>query len=177
MQLPGRVYFDFASPAVWRFYRFLTVAVRQGVVLRLAWRSFAPEGDEAGRWALASFEAVLEGAPERHGAYLQTLLALHHLDEAAIDDPDTWRRAAETAKVPVALVAGRETVAGHLDAVDASTAQAAELGVCGTPSLYRHGPAMQIDLTPAAYDGDVTARVALIEAVFTDDGIWRLRKP
>jgi len=177
MELTGRVYFDFAAPAVWRFYRFLTVAARQGVSLRLAWRSFALEDDEPGRLALASFEAVLDGVPERHGAYLQAILALHHLDEAPIDDPGTWRRAAEAAKVPVELVADREAVAPYLEAVDASTAQAAELGVCGTPTLYRRGPVMEIDLTPAAYEGDVARRVALIDAVFADDGIWRLQKP
>ncbi|HHC08281.1 MAG TPA: hypothetical protein ENK55_06160 [Actinobacteria bacterium] len=172
MRFTGRVYFDFAAPAVWRFYRLLTTAARRGVELRMAWRSFAPEGDEAGRRALASFEEVLDRAPERHGAYLQALLAQHHLDGRAVDDPEAWRLAAEVARVP----APRDPEA-YLPAVDASTAAARELGVRATPTIYRHGPVLEVDVTPAAYAGDVVARLALIDAVLEDDGIWRLVKP
>lgn len=34
MRFEGRVYFDFVNPAVWWFYRFLTVASKAGADLR-----------------------------------------------------------------------------------------------------------------------------------------------
>ncbi len=175
MVFSGRVYFDFLSPNVWRFYRLLTAAAREGVELRLAWRSFAPDDDEAGRLALASFEAVLDLAPERHGRYLQAILAMHHLDGFAVDDAATWHEAAKAADVPAGVVDRAEA---YLQAVDVSTAEARELGVCRTPALYRHGPVLEIALTPAAYhDASVVRRLETIDRVIADDGLWVLRKP
>ncbi len=175
MVFSGRVYFDFLSPDVWRFYRLLTAAAREGVELRLAWRSFAPEGDRSGRLALASFEAVLDLAPDRHGRYLQAILAMHHLDGFVVDDPATWHEAAKAADVPSDVV---DRADAYLEAVDISTAQARELGVCRTPALYRHGPVLEIELTPAAYhDPAVVHRLETIDRVIADDGLWVLRKP
>ncbi len=173
MEFSGRVYFDPTSPAVWRFYRFLTVAAGQGARLRLAWRAFAT-GDEVGRRVLAGYEAARTFATERHGAYLQALLVLAHREGADLGDPETIRTAATAAGIDPDLVGDPER---YLDLVDASTSEGRALGVRTVPSIYRHGPVLEVDVTPAAFEGDALARLRLIDGVLEDDGIWRLGKP
>jgi hypothetical protein len=171
----GRVYFDFTEPAVWRFYRFLTAAARGGAELRLDWRPFmADPGNETGLAALASYEAVRDQHVDRHGAYLQALLSLHHLDAAHLAADQTLRTAAESAGVPESVPLGWGE---YRESVLTSTGEGHALGVTATPSLYRHGPVMRVDVNPAAYEGDVTGRLRVIELVLEDDGIWGLVKP
>lgn len=171
----GRIYFDFVEPAVWRFYRFLTAAARSGAELQLEWRPFLSDpGNETGLAALASYEAVRERHVDRHGAYLQALLSLHHLDAADLRSEQTLRAAAESAAVPAEAPLAWDL---YREQVLASTREGRALGVTATPSIYRHGPVMQVDVNPAAYEGDVAGRLRVIELVLEDDGIWGLVKP
>lgn len=165
----GRIYYDF-SPAVWRFYRFLTAASNEGADVRLEWRPFLTEGDPQSASGLALVEAVRHQFPERHGAYLQALLALRHLEGADLTDPNVTAVAGASAGI-------EETPAPDDDAVARSTEEGADLGVSGAPTVFRHGPVLRVDVNPAAYSGDTLDRLRLIDAVLEDDGIWSLRKP
>lgn len=165
----GRVYYDF-SPPVWRFYRFLTAASNDGADLRLDWCPFLSEADAQSAAGLALVEAVRRRSPDRYGAYLQALLALRHLEGADLTDPSVAAVAAASAGI-------EEMPAPESDAVARSTEEGAALGVSGTPTVYRHGPVLRVDVNPAAFSGDTVGRLALIDAVLQDDGIWSLRKP
>ncbi len=170
MRFEGRVYYDF-SPQVWRFYRFLAAAGKKGAVLRLDWRSFlADDGDVQSAAGLALVEAVRRDSPDQHGAFLQALLALRHLEDADLTDPRTAAAAAEAAGLTAAI----EPNPG---AVMASTGEGRSLDVTGTPTIHRHGPILRVDVNPAAYEGDVLERLSRIDAVLEDDGIWVLEKP
>ena len=61
--------------------------------------------------------------------------------------------------------------------MERSTEEAFRLGVAGTPTVFRHGPVLQVGVNPAAYKGKVIERLRLIDAVLEDDGIWSLVKP
>ncbi len=173
MRFEGRVYFDFVNPAVWWLYRFFGVAAKDGADLRLQWRPFDVDGDVASRRALASFVAVQDEFPERHGAYLQALLALRHHRGEDLADPETLAAAADAARVPAPSTSDVE----YFDKVAESTLEGRKLGVTETPTLYRHGPVLHVEMNMAALDGDVLERLRLIDGVLGDDGIWRLTKP
>lgn len=172
MRFEGRVWFDPDVEAVWRFYRLLTLAVRQGAELALEWAPFLLHPGSLA--VLASYLAVRERDLPRHGAYLQALLALRHLEGADLVDPATWRAAARAAETSEDAVVPDD---GHRLAVQASTDEARRLGVASVPTLYRHGPVLEVLVTPAAYEGDALARLATIDAVLGDDALWRLAKP
>ncbi|MCL1598214.1 MAG: hypothetical protein M3094_03450 [Actinomycetia bacterium] len=169
MRFEGRVYYDF-SPRVWRFYRFLAAAGQKGADLRLDWRSFLADDDPQNATGLALVESVRRSAPERHGAFLQALLALRHIEGADLTDPATATAAAEAAGISGVVEPNPAGVA-------ASTEEGRTLGVTGTPTIHRHGPVLRIDVNPAAYEGDVLERLRLIDGVLEDDGLWVLRKP
>jgi hypothetical protein len=169
MLFQGRIYYDF-SPPVWRFYRFLTAASNDGAELRLEWRPFLSEVDAQSAAGLALVEAVRGQSPDRHGAYLQALLALRHLEGADLTDPSVTSVAASSAGIA-------EVPAPDEDAVTRSTEEGIALGVSGAPTIFRHGPVLRVDVNPAAFAGDTVGRLALIDAVLQDDGIWSLRKP
>ncbi len=169
MRFEGRVYYDF-SPPVWRFYQFLAAAGKKGADLRLDWRSFLADDDPQSAAGLALVETVRRVAPERHGVFLQALLALRHIDGADLTDPATAAAAAEAAGLTGA-------VEPSPDAVMVSTDEGRTLGVASTPTIHRHGPVLRVDVNAAAYEGDVLERLARIDAVMNDDGIWVLEKP
>ena len=169
MRFEGRVYYDF-SPQVWRFYRFLAAAGKKGADLRLDWRSFLPDDDPQSAAGLALVESVRRDSPERHGVFLQALLALRHIEDADLTDPRTAAAAAEAAGITGVIESNPEAVA-------ASTGEGRALGVVGTPTIYRHGPVLRVEVNPAAYEGDVLERLGRINAVMEDDGIWVLEKP
>jgi Tfp pilus assembly protein FimV len=173
VRFEGRVYFDFVNPAVWWLYRFLGIAAKEGADLRLDWRPFDAEGDVASKGALASFAAVQAEHPERQGTYLQALLALRHHQGADLGSSETLAAAADAARVAAPSVS---SVEWH-DLVAASTLEARELGVVATPTMYRHGPVLHVEVNQAALSGDVQRRLKLIDGVLGDDGIWRLSKP
>lgn len=165
----GRIYYDF-SPAVWRFYRFLTAASNEGADVRLEWHPFLTAADPQSASGLALVEAVRRQFPDRHGAYLQALLALRHLEGADLMDPDVTAMAAASSGI-------QETPTPDYDSVARSTEEGSGLGVSGAPTIFRHGPVLRVDVNPAAYSGDTLERLRLIDAVLEDDGIWSLRKP
>jgi len=169
MRFEGRIYYDF-SPQVWRFYRFLAAAGKKGADLRLDWRSFLVDDDPQSAAGLALVESVRRDDPERHGVFLQALLALRHIEGADLADPRTAAAAAEAAGVTGVIEPSPE-------AVVASTEAGMALGVVGTPTIYRHGPVLRVEVNPAAYEGDVLERLGRINAVMEDDGIWALEKP
>ena len=169
MRFEGRIYYDF-SPEVWRFYRFLAAAGNEGAVLRLDWRSFLVGDDPQSAAGLALVESVRRDNRERHGVFLQALLALRHLEDADLTDPRTAVAAAGAAGLT-------EVVEPNLAAVVASTEEGRAVGVTGTPTIHRHGPVLRVDVNPAAYEGDVLERLSHINAVLEDDGIWVLQKP
>jgi hypothetical protein len=173
MRFEGRVYFDFVNPAVWWLYRFFGVAAKDGADLRLDWLPFDVDGDVTSARALAGYVAVREEYPERHGAYLQALLALRHHQGADLADSDTLAAAADAARVAAPSVANIE----WFDKVAASTLEGRKLGVTDTPTLYRHGPVLHVEMNMAALSGDVLERLRLIDGVLADDGIWGLTKP
>jgi hypothetical protein len=169
MIFQGRIYYDL-SPPVWRFYRFLTSASNEGADLRLEWRPFLTEADPQSAAGLALVESVRRRFPERHGAYLQALLALRHLEGADLTDARVTAVAATSAGI-------QETITPDSDAVARSTEEATRIGVSAAPTVFRHGPVLHVDVNPAAYSGDTLGRLRLIDRVLEDDGIWRLSKP
>ena len=169
MRFEGRVYYDF-SPPVWRFYRFLAAAGKAGAVLRLDWRSFLAGDDPQSAAGLALVESVRPSHPEQHGAFLQALLALRHIEDSDLTDPRTAAAAAEVAGI-------NDVIVPNSDAVTASTEEGRRLGVSGTPTIHRRGPVLRVEVNPAAYEGDVLERLARIDGVLEDDGIWVLEKP
>jgi len=173
MRFEGRVYFDFVNPAVWWFYRFLSVADKAGAELRMDWRPFDVDGDVVSRRALAGFAAIADEYPERQGMYLQALLALRHHRGEDLGDPETLAAAADAARVSAPSVANVE----WFDKVAESTLEGRKLGVADTPTLYRHGPVLHVEANMAALSGDVLERLRLIDGVLADDGIWGLSKP
>lgn len=175
MQFACRVYFDFASPDVWLFFRLLGAAAADGVELRTDWRPFIADLEsDASMLPLATYEAVRDRVPDRHGGFLLALLTAVHVEGKDQGDGATISAAGDLAGlVPGAIEAARE----YTDAVLASTAEARGLGVSATPSLYRHGPVLHVVLTPAALQGDAVGRLRTIDAVLDDDAIWSLEKP
>ena len=169
MLFQGRIYYDF-SPAVWRFYRFLTAAANEGAELRLDWRPYLSDADPQSSEGVALVESVRQRLPDRYGAYLQALLALRHLEGADITDPSVAAVAASSAAI-------EGTVVPDYEAAIRSTEMGASLGVTGTPTVFRSGPVLQVKLTPAAYEGNVLERLRLIDTVLGDVGIWSLAKP
>jgi hypothetical protein len=169
MLFQGRIYYDF-SPAVWRFYRFLTAAAGAGAELRLEWRPYLSGTDPQSAEGLALVEAVRQRFPDRYGGYLQALLALRHLEGADLTDPSVAAAAAAAATI-------ESPIAPDHAAALRSTEEGASLGVTGTPTIFRHGPVLHVGVTPASYEGDVLERLRLIDAVLADDGIWGLNKP
>lgn len=169
MIFQGRIYYDFSLP-VWRFYRFLTAASNEGVELRLEWRPFLTESDPQSAAGLALVESVRRQFPNRHGAYLQALLALRHLEGADLADPSVTAIASASASIG-------GTVEPDSDAVVRSTSEGIRLGVSGAPTVFRHGPVLRVDVNPAAYSGNTLERLRLIDGVLEDDGIWSLSKP
>ena len=173
MRFEGRVYFDFANPAVWWLYRFFGVAAKDGAELRLYGRPFDGDGEVASRRALASYAAVQKEVPDRQGAYLQALLALRHHQGEDLGSSETLAAAADAARVAAPSVSNVE----WFDRVAEETLEGRKLGVVATPSVYRHGPVLPDEPNMAAMRGDVMGRLRLIDSVLADDGIWRLSKP
>ncbi len=165
MEFSGQVWFDFVDPDVWRFYRFVRLLASEGHAVLLEWRPLPGRGHDH---AVVVFEAL--DTPEDRGRFLHAMLGLVHLEGADAGDRGTVERALSASGV------GQPVVSPDASVADLS-ALAAELGVRGVPTLYRHGPVVRIGLTEAALLEDVAARAASILSVADDDGIWRLDKP
>lgn len=174
MAFGGRVYFSFGSRDTFHLYRFLAAAVSEGADLQLSWVPFLDGDDAAELRAAAAFAAVKTAAPDRHGGYLQSFLGAVHVEGVSLDADEPYLAAAAYAGIdPAVPLAWADAV----DAVRAASDEARMLGVTAAPSLYRHGPVLRVVVNPAALQGDVLARLDLIDRMFDDDGVWRLEKP
>lgn len=163
--LTGQVWFDYVSPHVWRFYRFVRSVAETGTPVSLDWQPLPTEGQELAMTALATLTD-----PADRGRFLHAMLGLVHIKELAVEDPEIVARAAAVAGVHVPETPDAVMLADL-------TAQAASIGVDGTPSLYRHGSPMRIVLTEAALIDEPVATFATIISTADNDGIWELRKP
>lgn len=161
----GQVWFDFAERSVWEFYRFVRELASSGDTVALDWLPLPPPGQEAIASAFLSLDQ-----PEDRGRFLHAALGLVHLEGADPADPST---------ITAAATAGRLAVDHSVQEVDLERlrADARALGVHGVPTLYHHGPVVQVRLNGAATLGDVRARAATIWSMLDDDGIWELAKP
>jgi hypothetical protein len=173
MRFEGQVYFDLESRDTWHLYRFLAACSREGADLALAWVPFLDDEEPGRLHPLAAYAAVRDIEPEHHGEFLQAMLSVRHGSGTALD---------EGAVLAAAIAAGVDSAAigaaaDHEQSVRLATEEARQLGVTTTPTLYRHGPVMHVRLNPAALEGDVLARLRLIDAVLDDDGTWSLQKP
>jgi len=164
MEFSGQVWFTFGSPDDWLFYRFVRSVAESGVPTALDWQPM-PHDDE--RLAMSVLLGITE--PEARGRFLHAMFGLVHLESRDVTDPDTVADAARAAGIVAAPVES-----GDLE--QAATA-GAEIGVSGTPTLYRHGPPMHVRLNPSALTGDPRDTLQTILAMSDNDGIWELRKP
>jgi hypothetical protein len=167
MVFEGQVWFDFSTPAVWQFYRFVRGLAEAGHSVHLEW---LPRPVASERAAMGVF--VHLDTPDLRGRFLHAMLGLVHLEGADASDDTTVAMAAAAADVPMPDDPGpadRE--------LERLGGLARDLGVGTTPALYRHGPVMTVTLNGAALMGDPAPRAQLILDVLDDDGVWGLVKP
>ena len=165
MRFDGRVWFDFANPAVWQFYKFVLALAEDGNNVGLEWVPLY-RGVEAE--AMSTFVAL--PTPQDRGRFLHAMLGLAHIESL---DP---RAPATVTKALAASGCERPDRVG-VAALEAITAKAAEMGVDHTPTLFTGGPVMHIVLNQAASMGNLVDTADAILAVLESDGIWTLAKP
>ena len=175
MRFDGRLYFDFSCPDVWRFYRFLAAAVANGAELGLDWEPFIRRADN--RASLLAHVAIRRTHPEKSGAFVQAMLTRVHVEDEPHDSLATIKGAAVAAGVDENWLAEAMGATETADTLSAVHSEAGELGVTGTPTLYRNGPVLYVEVSGAAHTGDVLERLRLLDQVLGDDGLWVLRKP
>jgi hypothetical protein len=176
----GTVYFDFESADSWRLFVLLASAEQQGMSFDLDWVGFAPGGPgtaeamSPGVRALAAHAAVIE--PQRQQRLRAALFTLRHREGDSLDDELTYRAAARVAGVDGDVLLEAIPDVGHRSLVVAQR-KAADAGVEAVPSIARHGPPVHIVTTPAVHQGPAKPRLAVIDEMLSDDGLWRLSKP
>jgi hypothetical protein len=186
MTFDGRLYFDFESKHVWRFFQLLLKAQQEGAQPGLDWKPFLvdglPDGSADGPLEgharlLAASEVVRHDAVLAHGPFVAAALTAVHQEAMAVDDPAIVALAAKVAQLDDEFLN-----AGVIDGVGrvllrASQDEATALGVDAVPSVYRHGPVVAVRTTAAVTLGSGIRRLELIDAMLEDDGLWELRKP
>jgi predicted DsbA family dithiol-disulfide isomerase len=177
MEFTGRVYYDFASREVFRFYQIVAGAQHEGATVQLEWRGFTSSMGAPDRTALAAAELIRAEAPLRHGGFVQGMLAAVHIEGFGLDDPDLVSVAARAAGVDSAVVSAQRIATTGEALLATSIAEAESLGVVAVPTVYRHGPAVTIRTTPAVSTGSSIRRLELIDGMLEDDGMWELTKP
>jgi 2-hydroxychromene-2-carboxylate isomerase len=176
MEFTGRVYFDFASREVFRFFQIIAGARREGAEVGLEWRGYATSATAPDRDALAASELVRADAPQSHGAFVQAMLAAVHVEGMGFD-ADLIPIVAKAAGVEPGIVQPGEVASRGEQLLAATIAEAEALGVSAVPTVYRHGPAVTVRTTPAVLTGSALRRLELIDAMLEDDGVWGLTKP
>ena len=166
MQLDGRMWFDFANPQVWHFYQFIRAFAKAGNTVALDWIPFY-QGSEAE--AMSVYIGL--SSPLERGRFLHALLGLVHLEGLDPDDREAVLRAMDAAGVS----GGLPLV--DTSALEAMAANAKELGVTSTPTLYQLGPVAHIVVNSAASRGHLELTAQTIMSVLSDDGIWSITKP
>jgi hypothetical protein len=165
MRFDGRVWFDFANPAVWQFYKFVLALAEDGNGVGLEWVPLY-RGVEAD--AMATFVS-LPTAQDR-GRFLHAMLGLVHIEQLDPRATATVSKALEAAECDVPDRVG-------VAALDEITDKAVEMGVDETPTLFTGGPVMHVVLNQAASMDNVGETAEAILAVLESDGIWTLAKP
>jgi hypothetical protein len=165
MRFDGRVWFDFANPAVWQFYKFVLTLAEDGNGVGLEWVPLY-RGVEAE--AMATFVSL--PSPQDRGRFLHAMLGLVHIEKLDPQVPSTVAQALEAAECDAPDLV-------EVAALDEITAKAAEMGVSETPTMFTGGPVMHIVLNQAASSGNVVESAEAILAVLESDGIWTLAKP
>jgi len=166
MQFHGQVWFDFSTPSVWVFYRWLGALASSGAEVAVEWMPL-PKGSE--RAAMATLLAI-EKQQDR-GRFIQAMLGLVHLEGLQASELKTVAAALEAAGLSPVVVTDAHPLLEDL------RSRATLLGVEAVPSLYRHGPALSIQLNPAVLDEEPQQIARTIIDVMDSDGIWELRKP
>jgi hypothetical protein len=165
MRFDGRVWFDFANPAVWQFYKFVLTLAEDGNGVGLEW---VPLYRGVQAEAMATFVSL--PTPQERGRFLHAMLGLAHIEKLDPLSSSTITKALGAAECdPPTLV--------EVAALDEIAEKAAEMGVTRTPTLFTGGPVMHIVLNQAASMGNVTETAEAILAVLDSDGIWTLAKP
>ena len=165
MRFDGRVWFDFTNPAVWEFYRFVRALAESDNAVNLEWVPLFKGTEEE---AMTTFISL--ASPQDRGRFLHAMLGLVHIDNLDAEEPATVERALEAADVDAS-----ERV--EVESLHDLAANATEIGVTETPTLYDGGPVMHIVLNGAANVGDVAGTAESILGVLNSDGIWKLSKP
>lgn len=165
VDLAGQIWFDFASPQVWTFYRFARAAARAGVAVTLDWQPYPADGQDLAMSAFASLTQPLD-----RGKFLHAMLGLVHIEGQSPNDAATVDGAIHAAGVDAS-----RTV--DITVLETKRSQALALGVVSTPTLYRHGTPLHVVLTAAALSSHHRETVRTIVEATDNDGIWELRKP
>ena len=134
-------------------------------------------GTPVDRLALAAAELVRVRHPDGHHRFVRALLASARLEEADFREHTTIEVAGRVAGIDPELLSEARLVEEAVPLLNATEAEARELGVKLTPSLYRAGPAMRVRLTDPAERGGALRRLQTIDAVLDDDALWGLSKP
>lgn len=166
MELTGQVWFRFAPPSVWLFYRFVRSVAETDISVALEWLPF-PCDDER----LATDVFLTLDDPTSRGLFLHAMLGLVHIEGMSVSDESTVVAALGAAGLDVRLDSLEPARTDDVAKV------AADLGVAGVPSLYRFGSPMEILLTNAALLEDPAPTLRTILDTSDNDGIWELRKP
>ncbi len=180
MDFTGTIYFDFEDPDSWRLFLLLGAAERERVHVGVAWKGFpeeplaSPDEMTPGQRALAAHAAIHE--PQRQRRLREAFFTLVHSDGDSLEDELTYRVAAKYAGVDGDVLLEAITAAGYRNLGQERDAAVAA-GVVGVPSLVRQGPPVQITTTGAVHDGRARPRLALIDQLAADDGLWSLAKP
>ncbi|MFV1961630.1 MAG: hypothetical protein ACC658_07325, partial [Acidimicrobiia bacterium] len=84
MRFHGQLWFDFSSPSVWVFYKWLRALASSGVEVGIEWLPL-PKGTE--RAAMATFLAIEE--PQDRGLFIHAMLGLVHMEGESASDLKT----------------------------------------------------------------------------------------
>lgn len=166
MRFTGQVWFDFSTPSVWVFYRWLRLLAESGASVGIEWMPLPKGAERAAMSTLLS----LEDATER-GRYLHAMLGLVHMEGLPASDLKTVSAALDAAELD------RDIVKDAHPLLEGLKASAMKLGVDAVPTLYRHGPVISIQMNPAVLNDDPSETARKIIEVMESDGIWELRKP
>jgi hypothetical protein len=166
MLFDGQIWFDFSSPSVWTFYRWVRQLSESGAEVAIEWLPL-PKGTE--RAAMATLLSIEE--PNHRGRYLHALLGLVHIEGEDASDLKTVTAALKAADLDSDIVKDAHPLLEDLRSL------ATGLGVDAVPTLYRSGPVMSIQLNPAILNEDPRETAETINKVIGCDGMWELRKP
>jgi 2-hydroxychromene-2-carboxylate isomerase len=166
MQFRGQVWFDFSSPSVWVFYRWVRALAESGVDVALDWM---PLPADAEREAMATLLGI-EDSQDR-GRFLHAMLGLVHIDKRSASEMETVAEALRAAGLDSMIVRDEHPLLKDL------ATRSTELGIDAVPTLCRHGPVLSVQLNDSVFDGDVQQVARTINEVMESDGIWELRKP